>query len=188
MPRYWDETRWPCHGQAIVSIKTSTMRLTWLIILLGPRQGPWWMGLLGTSVVKKHWAVMTIGWAPTYACTQDSFLRTIILQRMYSYTQSTNSCSAGLLSEVLLEKDSRAWRCDELPQVASAARQRYQREQRELFNWLTTTLSTKKLPTTTSFMLGPITTHSRNIANLEKTYDENGNGTIFTPKCCAFGG
>jgi hypothetical protein len=31
-------------------------------------------------------------------------------------------------------------------------------------------------------------TRPMNIAKLETTFEENGNGTIFTPKCCAFGG
>ena len=183
-----------------VLIKISSMRLPSINYMFGdhaPVEGGEPIGA-ASSFTNKRWAVMMIGGARTYAFTRDSFLRNIVSQTdppmdVFVSTQSTNSCSVDWLSAVLLEVDSRAWRYhDELPSidVHVQTRDRFQREQGELLQLIDDYAEQTHITYDYIFYVRPDLHYTRpmNIAKLEKTFEENGNGTIFTPACCAYGG
>ena len=150
------------------------------------------------TATNKRWAVMMIGGARTYACTRQSFLWNVVNQTnppmdiIVSTVQ--NSCSVDKLSSVLLEMDSKAWRYHDIlePILDNRAQtlDRFQQEQGKLLQLIDNYAEEKNI--TYDFILysRPDLHYTRpmNIAKLETTFEENGNGTIFTPKCCAFGG
>ena len=183
-----------------VSIKISSMRLPLINYMFGdhaPVEGGELIGA-ASSFMNKQWAVMMIGGARTYAFTCNLFLRNAISQTdppMYVFvsTQSTNLCSVDWLSAVLLEADSRAWRYhDELPSidVHVQTRDRFQREQVELLQLIDDYTKQTRITYNYIFYARPNLHYTRpmSIAKLEKTFEENGNGSIFTPVCCAYGG
>jgi hypothetical protein len=186
-----------------VSIKTSiaTIPLSW-INFVGDTPRAMGGGDIDTasSVANKRWAVMMIGGARTYAFTRESFLRNVVNQTdppmdIFVSTSSTNSCSVDWISAVLLEMDSRAWRYDELPNGISPnvhvqTQDRFQREQSELLQLIDDYAEKINITYDYIFYARPDLHYTRpmNIAKLEKTFKENGNGTIFTPECCAWGG
>ena len=151
-------------------------------------------------VANKRWAVMMIGGARTYAFTRESFLRNVVNQTdppmdVFVSTHSTNSCSVDWISAVLLEMDSRAWRYDELPSGISSdanvqTQDRFQREQGKLLQLIDDYAEQTNITYDYILYARPDLHYTRpmNIAKLEKTFEENGNGTIFSPVCCQWFG
>ena len=150
------------------------------------------------TATNKRWAVMMIGGARTYACTRQSFLWNVVNQTnppmdiIVSTVQ--NSCSVDKLSSVLLEMDSKALRYHDIlePILDNRAQtlDRFQQEQGKLLQLIDNYAKEKNITYDFILYTRPDLHYTRpmNIAKLETTFEENGNGTIFTPKCCAFGG
>jgi hypothetical protein len=142
------------------------------------------------TATNKRWAVMMIGGARTYAFTRQSFLWNVVNQTdppmdIFVSTQNTNSCSVDKLSSVLLEMDSKAWRYHDhyILDFRAQTLDRFQHEQGKLLQLIDNYAEEKNI--TYDFILysRPDLHYTRpmNIAKLETTFEENGNGTIFTP-------